>query len=127
MVVTLQWLPKRLRNLHETFLDLRRLVLLWRVFSFVADNVPIVWNERRKSPSSSQVWLIKDWHHIVAVLGLQMSVQVLLLIGGVDKAVKTITVVSVVVEEHDLNLVLLAIFEEFRVKPYAVAVKDSFV
>jgi len=56
-----------------------------------------------------------------------MSVQVLLLIGGVDKAVKTITVVSVVVEEYDLNLVLLAIFEEFRVKPYAVAVKDSFV
>lgn len=87
VVVTFQWLTKRLGNLHKFVLDLRRLLLIWSVFSLVADHVPIIWNERRESPCCSQVWLIKDRHHIVAVFGLQMGVQILLVIGGVDEAV----------------------------------------
>jgi len=63
----------------------------------------------------------------MAVLGLQMSVQILLVIGLVDEAVKPISVVPVVVQESDLDLVLLAVFEELRLKPYAVAVKYSFI
>ena len=127
VVLTCHWLPKRLRNLHESILDLRPLLFIGRVFSLVADHVPVVGDQRGEGPSCPQVGLIKDWHDVVAELGLQVGVQILLVIGGVDEAVQAITVVPVVVQENYLDFVLLAILEELRVKSNTVAVKHGFI
>jgi hypothetical protein len=88
--------------------------MLRRSISFVAYNVPILRVHRRKGPRCSQVRLIEDGHHVVAVIWLKMSVQILLTIGLVNKAMEAISVIPIAVQECYQNNIFLYL-EQIRI------------
>ena len=46
-------------------------------FVLIGDNAPVVLSDSTELPDCLQIWLVKAWEHIVAVVDLKLSVQVL--------------------------------------------------
>jgi hypothetical protein len=88
---------------------------------FIGDNNPISGINGSESPCSSNIWLIEHGHHKVTVVYLKLRIQVLLLISLINKAVKSLTVGSILVQNiHGYDI--LSSFQVFGLKEDSVSI-----
>lgn len=93
-------------RLLQSLEDLARLGDRLRpVFVLVRDDGPVVWSQGRQGPFGLDVRLIEAWEDVVAVVGLELSVQILLHVDLVGEGVDAVAIIAIVVDELDGDLV----------------------
>jgi len=108
--------------------DAKQITVKKRLFSFsiysrifIGDNNPISRINSSESPCSSNIWLIEHGHHKVTVVYLKLRIKVLLLVGLINKAVKALSIGSILVQNiHGYDI--LTCFQVFGFKEDPISI-----
>ena len=76
------------------------------MFEFVGNDSPVGRGNDTHAVAGPYIRLVKYWKYMVAVVRLQVGVQVLLAVAFVNKRVQSVAVIAIIVDKINFNPVV---------------------